>query len=101
MSGHRCERCGARGACRGAHLRRDGTVTRRIHCSACPHRWTIRGGEWRRPRQTRVRCVETGQEFVSITTAARSCYVTPQTLWQAVARGQRAGGYRWERVGPA
>ena len=51
------------------------------------------------PRLTRVRCVETGEEFASIKSAAEWCGVRPPNLSAVISGKQkRAGGYCWERI---
>lgn len=47
---------------------------------------------------TPVECVETGQEYPSITAAAKAVYVTKNCLGEAMKRGSRAGGYHWRMV---
>lgn len=95
-----CEKCGARGRVKESDARADGQRRRRVHCTACPHRWTAINGEWPtrgRPRR-QVRCVETGEVFPSADAAARAVFVVPKTVEKALTKGYRAGGYHWERV---
>lgn len=51
------------------------------------------------PRLTRVRCVETREEFPSIKSAAEWCGVASSNLSAVLAGKQKStGGYHWERV---
>lgn len=51
------------------------------------------------PRLTRVRCVETGEEFPSIKSAVEWCGVASSNLSAVLAGRQKStGGYHWERV---
>lgn len=45
-----------------------------------------------------VRAVELNRVFSSVGEAARAAYVARQGIQQAIKRGGRAGGYRWEYV---
>jgi DNA-binding transcriptional MerR regulator len=56
----------------------------------------VNHGTIHKPR--RVRCVETGQVFNSISEASRAVYVRHQVITRALKNGWRAGGYRWEEV---
>lgn len=47
----------------------------------------------------RVKCVETGQTFDSITHAADWAGVSRPSLSVAVKKGTRSGGYHWQAVG--
>lgn len=49
----------------------------------------------------RVRCVETGRVYDSITAAASAVYVNPRAIQQAIQRGWRAAGYHWTDVSHA
>lgn len=51
---------------------------------------------WNLP--TRVRCIDTGKVYPSISRASRAVYVTSQALRQGLQRGHRIAGYRWEKV---
>lgn len=47
-------------------------------------------------RSRPVRCVETGQIYKSGTQAALAVYVVKNSIYQAIYKGYRAGGYHWE-----
>lgn len=51
-----------------------------------------------RRRSIRVRCVETGQEYESLSAAAKAMFVTKQALDGAIARGGKSAGYHWEKI---
>ena len=52
-----------------------------------------------RGKKTRVRCVETGEEFGSLSEAADYCYGTRNHIWRALSgRSKTAYGYHWEYV---
>lgn len=46
-----------------------------------------------------VRCVETGEMFVSIVSAARAMRVVKSSIDQALKRGCRCRTFHWERIG--
>ena len=71
----------------------DLDLSRRI-AAAYPDR--VNYGAIQKPR--RVRCVETGQVFDSISEASRAVYVRHQVITRALKNGWRAGGYRWEEA---
>lgn len=45
-----------------------------------------------------VRCVETGEVFDSINEAAAAVNRSYDSLYKSLTRGNRCGGYHWERV---
>ena len=45
-----------------------------------------------------VRCVDTGKVYAAIKDAADAVGVTGAAIQIAMKKGQRSGGYRWERV---
>lgn len=50
------------------------------------------------PRSRPVRCIETGQTYPSAAAASRALGVCRNSVYQAIYRCYRAGGYRWEWV---
>ena len=77
-----------RGTCRGYHFLYADEIEDALKLLHAPD-----------PRLTRVRCVETGEEFPSIKSAAEWCGVTSSNLSAVLAGRQKsAGGYHWERV---
>eukprot|EP00808_Paulinella_micropora_P007346 g2446.t1 len=51
-------------------------------------------------RGVRVRCVETGQEYPSISAAAKAIGRAEENIHQSLKLGCHCGGYHWERVNP-
>eukprot|EP00808_Paulinella_micropora_P024348 g7152.t1 len=54
--------------------------------------WHTRG------KKKKVRCVETGEIFPSLTAAGKSVGLKmgPQSIWNALRHGVKAGGYTWK-----
>ena len=53
------------------------------------------GGDRARHRGGKVICLETGEEYESVTVAAAAVSVSMVTVCNAIRRGGRAGGYHW------
>lgn len=59
------------------------------------HRARILG---QRGNAVRVKCIDTGKEYRAIKDAANEIGVTAASINRAIRKGQRSGGFRWERV---
>lgn len=46
----------------------------------------------------RVKCLETGKVYPSISAAARSQGVTPRKIWSASEHGKQVNGYHWKVI---
>lgn len=49
-------------------------------------------------RRAKTQCIETGEEFESQTSAARSVGVAQGSISSSILRGYRVGGYHWRTI---
>lgn len=47
-------------------------------------------------RQRSVRCIETGQVFLSLKEAMYYMDIKNNGIWKAINKNQKCGGYHWE-----
>ena len=59
--------------------------------------WMKNADNARKAQCEKVICVETGEEFNSLTSAAEYCGVTKGAISQAIRKGYKSGGFHWKK----
>ena len=100
MNDRICSCCGGSSEIRCKWINGDGEVARRLRCLNCRSTWTVVGDftnfqfYGRRP----VECIDTGEVYPSLASAAKAIWVTRSTMSAAVRLGFRAARKRWRYV---
>ena len=92
-----CTFCGGNSEIRCKWRNRHGKIARRLRCLNCRATWTVTDEftnlqfYGRKP----VECVETGEVYPSVASAAKAVFVARSTLASALSLGYRAAGKKW------
>lgn len=60
--------------------------------------WMTNSNNVKKANSKRIQCMETGEEFESITIAAKHCGVSTASISQALKNNWKSGGFHWKKI---